>query len=81
MSKQYSIDHESYRQARILFYSATIITIISASVTLLGANEMLSGNPTGIKMILGGLQASINSIRLTKTANSQVKQKSEKSKD
>ncbi len=63
----------SFRQARILFYTATIVTAISASVTLLGAGEIFIGNPQGTEMMLGGLHASINSMRIARSASDRVK--------
>jgi hypothetical protein len=89
MSKQDSIDRavksqidrEGFRQARILFYSAITIAAISASVTLIGVGEMLIGNPQGTDIILGGLQASVSSIRLTQTAIDRTKKISDKSND
>jgi hypothetical protein len=89
MSKQDSIDRvvkpqidrEGFHQARILFYSAISITAISVSVTLLGAGEMLIGNPQGTDIMLGGLQASVNSIRLTQTAIDRAKKISDKLSD
>jgi hypothetical protein len=80
MSKQDSIDRvklqidrEQFRQACILFYSATVVAAISASVTLIGAGEILAGNPQGTETMLGGLHASINSIRLVRSASDRVK--------
>jgi hypothetical protein len=73
------IDRERFRQARIFFYSATVVTAISVSVTLLGAGEMLIGNPQGAKTMLGGLHASVNSIRLVRSASDRVKKISDRS--
>jgi hypothetical protein len=67
------IDRERFRQACILFYGATVVAAISASVTLLGAGEMLIGNPQGTETVLGGLHASVNSIRLVRSASDRVK--------
>jgi hypothetical protein len=67
------IDRERFRQARIFFYSATVVTAISVSVTLFGAGEMLIGNPQGTETMLGGLHASVNSIRLVRSASDRVK--------
>jgi hypothetical protein len=66
------IDREQFR-ACIFFYSATVVAAISASVTLLGAGEMLVGNPQGTETMLGGLHASVNSIRLVRSASDRVK--------
>jgi hypothetical protein len=89
MSKQDSIDRvvkqqidrKGFRQARTLFYGAISITAISVFVTLLGAGEMLIGNPQGTDIMLGGLQAGVNSIRLTQTAIDRAKKISDKSND
>jgi hypothetical protein len=67
------IDRERFRQTCILFYSATVVAAISASVTLLGAGEMLVGNPQGTETMLGGLHASVNSIRLMRSTRDRVK--------
>lgn len=88
MSKQDSIDRvklqidrEQCRQARVLFYSATIVAAISISVTLLGAGKILIGNPQGTETMLGGLHASVNSIRLVRSAHDRVKNRSNRSND
>jgi hypothetical protein len=73
MSDNNSIDRELFRQARILFYSATVVATISASVTLLGVGEIFIGNPQGTETMLCGLQASVNSIRLARSASDRVK--------
>jgi hypothetical protein len=75
MSKQDSIDlvKSQFDRAYFLFYTATIVTAISVSVTLLGAGEMLIGNPQGTQMMLGGLHASINSMRIARSAIDRVK--------
>jgi hypothetical protein len=80
MSKQDSIDRvpsqidrERFHQACILFYSATVVAAISASVTLIGAGEMIAGNPQGNETMLGGLHASVNSIRLMRSASDRLK--------
>jgi hypothetical protein len=81
MSKQDSsdriksqFDRDSNRRARILFYSATFAAILSASVALLGAGEICIGNPQGTETMMGGLTASIKSIRLAQSAHDRVKQ-------
>jgi hypothetical protein len=80
MSKQDSIDRvtlqidrEQFRQACIFFYSSTAIVAISASIALLGVGEIFSGNPQGTATMLGGLHASINSLRLVRSASDRVK--------
>lgn len=68
MSNDNSIDRSYY-----LFYTATIVTAISAAVTLIGAGEILIGNPQGSEMVLGGLHASINSMKIARSASDRVK--------
>jgi hypothetical protein len=75
------IDRERFRQARILFYSNTVVAALSASVTLLGASEMLIGNPQGTETMLGGLYSSVNSLRLMRSASDRVKNSSTRSND
>jgi hypothetical protein len=67
------IDREHFRQACILFYSSTAIVAISASITLLGIGEIFIGSPQGTATMLGGLHASINSLRLVRSASDRVK--------
>jgi hypothetical protein len=73
MSNQDSIDRILDRQTRILFYSATLAAALSASVTLLGVGEIVTGNPHGTETMMGGLTASINSIRLAQSVRDRVK--------
>ncbi len=73
MSDNNSIDRDRLRQARILFYSATFAAALSASITLLSAGEICAGNPQGTTTMMGGLQASINSLRLMRSASDRVK--------
>ena len=86
MSKQDAIDRvnsridlEQFRQACMIFYAATVVAAISASVTLIGAIEMIAGNPHGTETMLGGLHASVNSIRLVRSARDRVKKISDQS--
>ncbi len=72
-------DHNSIDRAYCLFYTATIVTAISAFVTLLGAGEIIIGNPQGTEMMLGGLHASINSMKIARSASDRVKKISDKS--
>lgn len=67
-------DNNSNRshQARILFYSAMFAAALSASITLLGAGEICTGNPQGTETMMGGLTASIQSIRLAQAARDRV---------
>ncbi|WP_310481125.1 hypothetical protein [Chamaesiphon sp. VAR_48_metabat_403] len=59
-------------QARILFSSAMFAAAFSASVTLLGAGEICTGNPQGTEIMMGGLTASIQSLRLAQAARDRV---------
>lgn len=72
-------DHNSIDRASHLFYTATIVTAISAFVTLIGAGEILIGNPQGTEMMLGGLHVSINSMQIARSASDRVKKISDKS--
>jgi hypothetical protein len=71
--------HNSIDRAYYLFYTATLVTAISAAVTLLGAGEILIGNPQGTEMMLGGLHTSINSMKIARSASDRVKKISDKS--
>jgi hypothetical protein len=73
MSDNNSVDRERNRQARILFYSATFAAALSAAVTFVGAGEIVIGNPQGTATMMGGLHASIKSIRLAQSAHDRVK--------
>jgi hypothetical protein len=75
------IDREQLRQARILFYSAISTAALSASITLLGAGEIFIGNPQGTFTMMGGLQASLNSLRIARSASDRVKNSSNRSND
>lgn len=75
------IDRERFRQALIFFYSTTVVTVLSASIALFGAGNMLIGNPQGTETMLGGLHASINSMRLMRSASDRVKKISNESND
>ncbi len=66
------IDREQFR-ACISFYSATVFAAISALVTLIGAGEILAGNPQGNEMILRGLTASVFFIQVMRSASDRVK--------
>ncbi len=59
-------------RARILFSSAMFAAALSASVTLLGAGEICTGNPQGTEIMMGGLTASIQSLRLAQAARDRV---------
>jgi hypothetical protein len=72
-------NHNPIDRANCLFYTATIVTAISGFVTLLGAGEILIGNPQGSEMVLGGLHGSINSIKIARSASDRVKKISDKS--
>jgi hypothetical protein len=73
------IDREQFRQVHILFYSATVIATISASITLLGVREIFIGNPQGTKTMLCGLHTSVNSIRLMRWTSDRIKNISDES--
>jgi hypothetical protein len=68
-----SIDQERNCQACILSYSAKFVAALSVSVTLLGIGEIFIGNPQGTETMLCGLHASVNSIRLARSASDRVK--------
>jgi hypothetical protein len=75
------IDRERFLQACILFYSSTAIVAIAVSITLLGVGEIFIGNPQGTATMLGGLHASINSLRLVQSASDRVKNSTTRSND
>lgn len=75
------IERDRFRQTRILFCSATIVTALSASIALLGIGEIISGNSHGTETMLVGLNASVNSIRLMRSASDRSKQMSDKYND
>jgi hypothetical protein len=75
------IDRERCRQACLLFYSAISAAALSASITLLGASEIFIGNPQGTAIMMGGLQASISSLRIARSASDRVKNSSNRSND
>jgi hypothetical protein len=79
MSDHNSIDRILDRQTRILFYSATLAAILSASVALLGVGEIVTGNPHGTETMLGGLKASVESIKIAQSVRDRVKNSSNRS--
>jgi hypothetical protein len=81
MSDNNSVDRDRLRQTCILFYGAISAAALSASITLLGAGELFTGNPQGTVTMMGGLQASIDSLRIARSASDRVKNSSIRSND
>jgi hypothetical protein len=79
MSDHNSIDPKCDRQTRILFYSATLAALLSASVTMLGVGEIVTGNPHCTETMLGGLKGSIESIKIAQSVRDRVKNSSTRS--